>query len=62
MPNSSGTYKTGERVTVTGLYRCLDCGLSGAQTLVDLAAGALFPYCTACQKKDNTYKLVPGKK
>lgn len=61
MPNSSGTHKTGERVPADGRYRCLDCGLKGNQTLVNLTAGALFPYCATCDKKDNTYKLVGGK-
>ena len=62
MANTSGTYKTGERVTQVGQYRCLDCDLAGTQTIVTLQAGTLFPYCSSCDLKDNTYKLVSGKR
>ena len=61
MPNSSGTYKTGEQVLLDGTYRCLDCGLAGTQTVIQLSAGGLFPYCASCDEKDNTYKLVTGR-
>ena len=58
MPNSSGTWKTGERVLETGQYECLNCKLLGTTTRIDLEAEKLFPYCTVCNVKDNTYKIV----
>ena len=62
MPNSSGTWKTGERVLQTGRYECLNCKLLGTTTYVELEAGKLFPYCTVCNVKDNTYKIVLKKR
>ncbi len=61
MPNSSGTWKTGERAQVTGAYECLNCQSLGNQTRVQVASGAILPYCTVCNLKDNTYKLVKGR-
>jgi hypothetical protein len=62
MPNSSGTWKTGERVLEPARYECLNCKVLGNNTNYDLEAGKLFPYCTVCNLKDNTYKIVPSKK
>jgi hypothetical protein len=62
MPNSSGTWKTGERVLETGRYECLNCKSLGSATVLTLDAGALFPYCTVCNVKDNTYKILRGRK
>jgi hypothetical protein len=62
MPNSSGTWKTGERVLETGRYECLNCKLLGTSTCLDLEADKLFPYCTVCNVKDNTYKIVSRKR
>lgn len=62
MPNSSGTWKTGERVLESGDYECLNCKLMGSTTRLTLASGTLFPYCTVCNVKDNTYRLLPGKR
>ncbi|HET6373459.1 MAG TPA: hypothetical protein VFG76_09130 [Candidatus Polarisedimenticolia bacterium] len=59
MPNSSGTCKTGERVPQSGRYQCLNCRLLGTDTILDLPADVLLPYCTVCNVKDNTYKLLP---
>ena len=62
MPNSSGTWKTGEKVLETGRYECLNCKLLGTTTHLDLEADKLFPYCTVCDVKDNTYKIVSKKR
>jgi len=62
MPNSSGTWKTGERVLETGHYECLNCKLLGTTTHIPLESGALFPYCKICDVKDNTYKILPRKR
>jgi len=62
MPNSSGTWKTGERVLTTATYDCLNCRQLGKATPVVLQEGALFPYCSGCDMKDNTYKILSGKK
>ncbi|HET9481783.1 MAG TPA: hypothetical protein VFP98_08510 [Candidatus Polarisedimenticolia bacterium] len=62
MPNSSGTWKTGERVLESGAYECLNCRLQGNTTHLQLEADKLFPYCTVCNVKDNTYKLLTGRK
>lgn len=62
MPNSSGTWKTGERVVQAGPYECLNCRQTGTKTIITVAAGAIFPYCTVCNLKDNTYRIVPGGK
>ena len=59
MPNSSGTWKTGERIIQSGQYECLNCKLMGAGTILALEAGKLFPHCAVCNVKDNTYKLLP---
>lgn len=58
MPNSSGTWKTGEDVVEAGTYECLNCRLLGKETRIQLEAAAIFPYCAGCDLKDNTYKLV----
>ena len=58
MPNSSGTWKTGERIVETGAYQCLDCHERGNSTRHELKAGEFFPYCATCDVKDNTYKLL----
>jgi len=62
MPNSSGTWKTGERVLRTATYECLNCRQIGRSTHVTLEEGALFPYCAGCELKDNTYKILAEKK
>ena len=62
MPNSSGTWKTGERVLETGRYECLNCKLLGNTTILELEMGKLFPYCTVDNLKDNTYKILPRKR
>jgi hypothetical protein len=62
MPNSSGTWKTGERVSQAGTYECLNCRERGATTHLALAPGQIFPYCKVCDVKDNTYKILRGKK
>lgn len=62
MPNSSGTWKTGERILDTAKYECLNCKLLGTTTHLELRAGELFPYCVVCKVKDNTYKLVSPKR
>ena len=62
MPNSSGTWKTGERVLETASYLCLNCELLGNKTQYQLEAGKLFPYCTVCNLKDNTYKIILRKR
>jgi hypothetical protein len=62
MPNSSGTWKTGERVIEAGRYVCLDCGERGKTSEVALEEDAIFPYCKTCDIKDNTYRLASGKK
>ena len=62
MPNSSSTYKTGERILQSGQYECLNCKLQNTATILTMAEGKLFPYCTVCNVKDNTYKLLPKKK
>ena len=58
MPNSSDTWKTGERVVKPGSYQCIDCRERGSSTVVTLAADLIFPYCTVCDIKDNTYKYL----
>ena len=62
MPNSSGTWKTGERVIEAATYVCLDCGELGNRTEIPLEEGAIFPYCKTCDLKDNTYKITSGRK
>ncbi len=62
MPNSSGTFKTGERVLESGRYQCMNCALKGTSTIITLESDKLFPYCAACDIKDNTYKRLAGKK
>ena len=62
MPNSSGTWKTGERVVTTGTYECINCRQIGKTTHLTLESGKIFPYCTVDELKDNTYKLLPAKK
>jgi len=62
MPNSSGTWKTGERVLETGRYECLNCKLVGTSTVLELEKDKLFPYCTVDNLKDNTYKILPRKR
>ena len=62
MPNSSGTWKTGERVVTSGVYECLNCRQIGKTTQITLESGAIFPYCTVDELKDNTYKLLPKKR
>ena len=37
-------------------------GLAAAATVLTLVEGKLFPYCTVCNVKDNTYKLLPKKR
>lgn len=59
MPNSSGTWKTGEKVLESGRYECLNCKLLGTTTILTLESGKIFPYCSVCNVKDNTYKLLP---
>jgi hypothetical protein len=59
MPNSSGTWKTGERVLENGRYECVNCRVLGTTTHLALEAGSLFPYCTVCNVKDNTFKIIP---
>jgi hypothetical protein len=62
MPNSSGTWKAGERAQETGEYECLNCRLLGNQTRIRVESGKIFPYCTVDNLKDNTYKLVTGRR
>ncbi len=62
MPNSSGTFKTGEVITKAGDYECLNCKQTGSRTVLTLEAGRLFPYCAVCNFKDNTYKLLSSKR
>ncbi|MFQ5700782.1 MAG: hypothetical protein ACE5HU_02945 [Acidobacteriota bacterium] len=62
MPNSSGTWKTGERVVEAGIYVCLDCRQRKTTTHLTLKAGDLFPYCKTCDLKDNTYKMLRGER
>lgn len=62
MPNSSGTWKTGERALQPGRYECLNCRQVGAATEITVASGAIFPYCTVCNLKDNTYRVLPARK
>ncbi|HEY3174913.1 MAG TPA: hypothetical protein VGK94_04040 [Candidatus Polarisedimenticolia bacterium] len=62
MPNSSGTWKTGERCIQAGTYECLNCRHLGATTHITVEPGTIFPYCTVCNLKDNTYKLLPRKR
>jgi hypothetical protein len=62
MPNSSATWKTGERCIEAGVYECLNCRQIGKTTRVTVESGRIFPYCTGCDLKDNTYKLLPAEK
>ena len=62
MPNSSGTWKTGERCIEAGEYECLNCRQIGKTTHVRVETGAIFPYCAGCDLKDNTYKLLSRKR
>lgn len=62
MPNSSGTFKTGERSLQKAQYECLNCRALGKTTVVTVEAGVLLPYCTVCNLKDNTWKTVRGGK
>ena len=56
--NSSHTWKSGERVTEAGLYRCQQCHLEGRTTLREMPAGAILPMCDACPGKDATWRLI----
>jgi len=58
MPNSSGTWKTGEKAAENAQFQCLDCRERGTVTHVTLKQGEIFPYCTVCDIKDNTWKFV----
>ncbi|HZI94844.1 MAG TPA: hypothetical protein VFE84_11415 [Patescibacteria group bacterium] len=40
----------------------MNCKLLGTSTCLDLEADKLFPYCTVCNVKDNTYKIVSRKR
>jgi len=62
MPNSSQTWKTGEKVLETGEYECLNCRQGGKASHVTLDEGNLFPYCAVCDLKDNTYRKLPRTK
>ncbi len=61
MPNSSGTWKTGEKVVRPGHYVCLNCRDRGQGTEVSLETDQIFPYCTVCDIKDNTWKETGGR-
>ena len=63
MPNSSDTFKTGERVLFAGDYECLICRSMGKTTVVKLEAQKIFPFCSGCGTKDATFHMVgrPGK-
>jgi hypothetical protein len=58
MPNSSDTFKTGERVLQEGEYHCLICRQMGKSTALQAAKGQIFPHCEACESKDATYRLA----
>jgi hypothetical protein len=58
MPNSSDTFKTGERVLLAGDYECLICRSMGKATRLTLEVGTIFPFCPGCETKDATYHLV----
>jgi hypothetical protein len=55
--NTSGSFKTGEKVLFDGEYECLDCRQLGKATVKRLTEGSIFPYCDVCEAKDCTYKL-----
>ncbi len=60
MPNSSGSFKTGEKVLFGAEYECLNCRQLGKATVKTLAEGSIFPYCDVCEAKDCTYKIRGG--
>lgn len=62
MPNSSDTFKTGERVLQAGAFECLICRSMGKKTSVPLEKDAIVPFCPGCETKDATYEFVgaPG--
>jgi hypothetical protein len=58
MSNSSGTFKTGERVLQTGAYECLICRSMGKKTVVTFEEGKIFPFCAGCETKDATFRIT----
>jgi len=58
MPNSSDTFKTGERVLFAGDYDCLICKSMGKATRLTLEEQKIFPFCPGCETKDATYRRV----
>jgi hypothetical protein len=60
MPNSTGTFKTGEIVPHDGDYECLICRQMGKRTVRPFQEGRIFSYCDGCGVKDGTYRLIPA--
>lgn len=57
MPNTSDTFKTGEKVIIDGAYECVHCQTDGKSTIRRLSTGEIFPHCEDCGTKDSTYRL-----
>ena len=57
MPNSTGSFKKGEKVLFSGDYECLHCRQLEKTTVKALAEGALFPHCDVCGTKSCTYRI-----
>jgi NAD-dependent SIR2 family protein deacetylase len=60
MPNTSNSFKTGEKVIIDGEYECVHCQQIGKRTARSLSVGDLFPHCDECGTKDSTFRLKPA--
>ena len=54
-------YKTGQKVPITGLYRCRQCEAAHRSYIIYLTADKKFPPCSVCMGSgrlgETTYRL-----